>query len=89
MPGPNRVLTAMAALKLVQEDAPTKPPSFSPVALGLARAKLKPPIDRRSVWPLVGAAGLAASAALCLAAAVILGPPPLDSRQVDVDPWVR
>lgn len=78
---------------MVQLEPPLRMPdgeaSPAPVTLGLARAKLKPPLARRSMWPLLGAAGLAAGAALCLAAAVILGPPSLVSRQVDVNPWVR
>ena len=69
-------------------------PAAAPIAaaaLALARAKLKPPLRRRPVWPLVGAAGLAAAGALTFAAVVILGPPMAATRgaQVDVNPWVR
>jgi hypothetical protein len=79
----------MDALEQPLDGPGVATPSLSLVALGLARAKLKPPIRRRSLWPLLGAAGLAAGAALCLASVVILGPPSVVSRQIDVDAGVR
>jgi hypothetical protein len=74
---------------LLDAEPPAAPPSLTAAALGLARAKLKPPIPRASMWPLVWAAGLAASAALSLAAVVILGPPSVGGQQVDVNPGMR
>ena len=70
--------------------APFRPAPAAP-ALGLARAKLTPNVRREPLWKLIGAAGLAAGAALCLAAVVILGPPHAikPRQQVDVNPWVR
>ena len=79
----------MADLGDALEVGLSGPPSMSFVALGLARAKLKPPIRTSSPWLLVAAAALMAGGALSLAAVVILGPPSGVSRQIDVDPWVR
>ena len=50
-----------------------KPPPE--VEFGRARALLAQPETRERVWPLLAAAGLVASSAIALAAAVILGPP--------------
>ncbi len=47
------------------------------VAIRAARAKLSPTLRYAPIWPLVGAAALAAVSALGLAAAVIAGPPHL------------
>jgi hypothetical protein len=71
-------------------DATIRPAAAAP-ALGVARAKLRPVERREPLWGLLGAAGLAAGAALCLAAVVILGPPHSikPRQQVDVNPWVR
>jgi hypothetical protein len=85
------VLKGMDDLEQLLGDAetPAAAAGLSLVALGLARAKLKPPVQKSSVWPLVGAAVLAASAALCLSAVVILGPPTDVAGQVDVNPGMR
>jgi len=75
---------------MADTDASVRP-AAAPPALGVARAKLCPAERREPLWKLVGAAGLAAGAALCLAAVVILGPPHSikPRQQVDVNPWVR
>jgi len=80
----------MAGLDQLFDEEPTVA-ATSAAALGLARAKLKPPVHPVSVWPLLAAAGLAACAALSLAAVVILGAPaPAEPRlQADVNPWMR
>jgi hypothetical protein len=52
-------------------------PRRAPVSVRAARAKLNAPPRVRSVWPVLGAAALAAGAALMLATAVIIGPPNL------------
>jgi hypothetical protein len=59
------------------------------VALGLARARLNRPASPEPVWKLVAAAAFAATSALVLAVAVIMGPPAPSERQADVNPWVR
>jgi hypothetical protein len=62
------------ALDLFLEDPPVAP-ARAAVAIRAARAKLNIPPRRGSLWPLMGAAALAALTALGLATAVILGPP--------------
>jgi hypothetical protein len=93
MAGANRVLKVMADLEhlLDVEPVAAATPTAASVAIGLARAKLKPPMPRTSVWALIGAAGLAAASATSLAAVVILGPPigTTGHTQADVNPWVR
>jgi hypothetical protein len=83
----------MADVGPLLDNAPDREvrPSRSSVALGLARAKLKTPSRKEPLWKLLAGAGLAATAALALAAAVILGPPTSSatSAQADVNPWLR
>ena len=43
--------------------------------LAYARRVLEPRVERRSVWPMLGAAGFCAVCALTFAAAAILDPP--------------
>ena len=77
--------------QLDAEPSPAAAPSAASVAIGLARAKLKPPLRRTSVWALIGAASLAAASATSLAAVMILGPPigVTGQTQTDVNPWIR
>ncbi len=51
------------------------------VAIGRARALLKPPIERERLWPALAAATFAAISALAFATAMIMAPPTL-SRPV-------
>jgi|GEM_PF-568470 len=51
-------------------------------ALAYARALLKPPLERESPWPVLGAAGLCAVSAIAFAFAMIVAPPSTTSRLV-------
>ena len=51
------------------------------VAIGRARALLKPPIERERLWPALAAALFAAVSALAFATAMVMAPPTL-SRHV-------
>jgi hypothetical protein len=70
-------------LGALYEEVPEAPEAAEPpassvaVAIKAARAQLHPVRRPESVLPLIGAAALCASAALALAAVVILGPPNL------------
>lgn len=55
---------------------PESRPAVEPEALAYARGLLKPPVQRDSLWPAVAAAALCATAALGLAVAMLLSPPP-------------
>ncbi len=54
-------------------------------ALAYARALLKPPLARESPWPVLGAAGLCAVAALAFAFAMVVAPPATKSHLVIED----
>ncbi len=54
--------------------------TLDPVALGRARALLKPPMRRESILPVMGAAALAAVSALVLAYSMLLVPPASPGR---------
>lgn len=79
----------MADMDQLIEAGPPPATPTTRVVLGLVRAKLNRPPPPEPIWKLVGAAGLAAGAALLLATAIIIGPPSPSDRQTDVNPWVR
>jgi hypothetical protein len=60
---------------LFLHDPPPLTPPRSAVAIRAARAKLNAPRQEGSIWPVLGAAALAAGTALMLAMAVIVGLP--------------
>jgi hypothetical protein len=59
-------------------------PTLDAVALGRARALLKPPAPLNRTWPPVAAAGAAAASALALAVTVVIVPPVLSARERQV-----
>jgi hypothetical protein len=54
--------------------------AIQPEALAYARGLLKPPVRRDAAWPVFGAMGLLAVAALGLAFAMLTAPPPGGQR---------
>jgi hypothetical protein len=54
-------------------------------ALAYARALLRAPLARESPWPVLGAAGLCAVAALAFAFAMVVAPPTTKSHLVIED----
>ncbi|MFZ5669764.1 MAG: hypothetical protein ACOY4K_09725 [Pseudomonadota bacterium] len=54
--------------------------ALDPEALAYARALLKPPLERDSVWAALAAAAFAAASALAFAVAMVMAPPAAKSR---------
>lgn len=61
-------------------------PALDPAGMLRARKLLATPVEKERVWPALCAAGLAASAALALATAMILAPPVTTTHIVTDEP---
>ena len=59
--------------------------SLDRVALGRARALLKPPVVKESVWPALWAAAFAAASSMALAFAMVMAPPTLSRHVVPIE----
>ncbi len=57
-------------------------PALETGAMARARGLLSQPLPKDSLWPVVGAAALAAASALLLATAMIMAPPVITQHVV-------